>query len=270
MAETDEGAHRAPEHAASPDDSLQTGSGLWRLSRSPAFVGTIVRNESGSMTHPSDYCLDDGTHYAGAPLRIGDLNVFIDAGRFGDDTRGVVIVYGERESPLLDALTATGPCSDDFGREGEMAQMRSDWVAKEGGARTTRERLASLPYIRGSSIHNIDLHRVVSDGTDGGPIVIELLNPFDVALDGLEAHAHYEGGPGKPMPKLTPIELSLPPGGSQRVELPASIEGGPAGADEGEPRGTYWFHGVDLTGTIGNAELDVRIFVGSPKPRGRK
>jgi hypothetical protein len=270
MSESDEVSKGAPEHTASADESLQTEAGLWRLSKATAFVGTIVRNESASMTHPSDYCLDDGTHYTGAPLRLGDLNVFIDAGRFDDDTRGAVVVYGEREASLLDAITPTGPCSKDFGREGEMAQMRSDWVAKEGGARTTRERLTNLPYIRGSSIHTLTLHTVVSDGTDGGPVVIELTNPFDVGLDSIEAHAHYEGGPGKPMPKMQRIELSLPPGGTQRLELPPSIEGGPAGADDGEPRGTYWFHGIDLAGTVGQATLDLRIFVGSPKPRGRK
>ena len=272
MSKTDEpGATAAASNMAAAGDSLQTQAGLWRLSTMPAFVGAVVRNSPQSMTHPSDYCLDDGNHYTGAAVRLGDLNVFIDPDLMDDQAGGVAVVYGERGASLFEALTRTGPCPPDYGRQSPEAQMRSDWMSAEGGAKTTVERVTALPYIRASSMHAVSLHRVVSDGADGGPVVIELVNPFDVGLDAVAAQAHYEGGPGKPMPKMLPVSLVLPPGGTQRLELAGSIDGGPAGADSGEPRGTYWLYGLDLRGTVGMAELDVSVllFDGRRGPRRR-
>jgi hypothetical protein len=228
----------------------------------PGIVGLLRRNHPRDATGPSEYCLDDGVHYAGAPARVGDVNVFATA--FESHVGKHVLLRGRRESSLLAALTEIGPCPEPSGEE--HAQMRSDWVSPEGGFRTTRDKLRKLEYFKDVTILLLDLGAVIS--SDDATTVIELRNPFAAPLDGLSARAHYEGGPGKPMPYFNPVALRIPPGGRQRVELPTSVERGPAGAASGDPRGVYWLHSIDLEGRLG--ALEVEVSVGSLPRRARK
>ncbi len=233
---------------------------------SPALVGTLIENERFSVMHPSEYCLDDGFVYAGAPARVGTLNVFTTAA-VAPLSGTTVIARGTREPSLLAALEKRGACAADYGNEPrEMPQMRSDWVSPEGGFRTTRRKLEGLAGFRAHSVTAIHLGGEVS--RDGGTVVVELVNPFAASLDAIGAFAHYEGGPGKPMPLREKLTLSLPPGGRQRLELSTEIEAGPAGAATGTPRGRYRLDSVELTGRVGQVELDVRIGVGSRRRQG--
>lgn len=218
------------------------------------FVGVLSKNAMHSQTSPSAYCLEDGKLYRGADARVGDLNLFID--RDVSSLAGKpVLARGSREPSLLDAVKEVGPCPNE--RPEEHAQMRSDWVSPEGGFRTKRDRLRDQPFLRATEVVAIDLGSML-DGS-GERVIVELKNPFDRAMDGLRAVAHYEGGPGKPMPRYEPVKLSLPPGGSQRLDLAARVEAGPAGEDAGAPRGIYALSSVDLEGKLGALDVMVSI-----------
>jgi hypothetical protein len=237
------------------------------------LVGRLRGNEPLSMTGPSELCLDDGQLYRSAPARIGDVNLFPDAATDAaiDGLDGVIVAArGTWGASLLDALVALGPCPPGYGDASPIQQMRSDWVAAEGGFRTSRERVGRLRYLRATAIHPVVLVHQRSPGS-AEVIEVELRNPFERALDGLEARIHYEGGPGKPMPMLLPLTLALPAGGSQRLELAASVEGGPAGALAGSPRGWYRLYSIDLAGEVEGARFDVRLMLDVPRGRrGRK
>lgn len=233
---------------------------------SPALVGTLVENERYSVTHPSEYCLDDGFVYAGAPARVGTLNVFTTAAVAPLDGT-TVLARGTREPSLLAALEQRGACAADYGDERrEMPQMRGDWVSPEGGFRTTRRKLEGLAGFRARSVTALHLGGEIS--RDGDTVVVELVNPFAASLDAIGAFARYEGGPGKPMPLRERLTLSLPPGGRQRLELSTEIEAGSAGAATSAARGRYQLDSVELTGRVGQVELDVRIGVGSRRRQG--
>lgn len=234
----------------------------------PALVGTLTKNVPYSIVRPSEYCLDDGYIYRGAPGRIGDLNVFVE--RAVDELVGkVVLARGKKNPSLLSALDKGDRCPDDYGKSpAEMPQMRSDWVSPEGSFRPTRDRLRSLPCFEATELIAIDMGRETSVTEEA--VTVTLHNPFDAPLDGVKAQAHYEGGPGKPMPRFEPITLKLPAGGTQELSLPPRVEAGPAGRDEGEPRGTYVLASIDLSGRVGNVELDVSLPVSVPRnPRKR-
>lgn len=231
----------------------------------PARVGTLVVNERFSVMHPSEYCLDDGFVYVGAPARVGAVNVFT-AVAVAPLAGKTVLAVGAREPSLFAALDERGPCASDYGSDPrELPQMRSDWVSPEGGFRTTRQRLEKLAGFRAHSVSEISLGRELA--REGETVVVELENPFAASLDALGAVAHYEGGPGKPMPLREKLALALPPGGRQRLELRAEIEAGPAGAATGTPRGWYRLESVELSGRVGQVEVDASIFVGSKRTR---
>lgn len=226
----------------------------------PALVGRLVANERYSVMHPSEYCLDDGWVYAGAPARIGRLNVFTSSAI--DTLSGrLVLARGRHEPSLLALLDKREQCPSDYGKSpAEFPQMRSDWVAPEGGFKTARDKLAKLPCFRARELRAVDLGEKLEARDD--VVVVELRNPFLTPLDALEARAHYEGGPGKPMPLFREVKLALPAGGTQRLELPAHIEAGPAGQDAGARRGSYRLHSVDLRGTLGKTDFDASLYVG--------
>jgi hypothetical protein len=244
----------APSAAPTPAAAAAPTEGPPFATDRAGFVGILSQNAMYSQTSPSAYCLEDDTLYRGADARVGDLNLFIDRD-VSSFAAKPVLVRGSREPSLLSALREVGPCPAE--RPEEHAQMRSDWVSPEGGFRTTRDRLRDRPFLRGTEIVALDLGSML-DGS-GERVIVELKNPFDRAMDGLRAVAHYEGGPGKPMPRYEPVKLSLPPGGSQRLDLAARVEAGPAGQDSGEPRGMYALTSVDLEGTLGAVDVKVSI-----------
>jgi hypothetical protein len=254
------------EEAAPPSSVARDtpASGLLEVD-TPALVGRLVVNAPRSLTRPSAYCLDDGRHYRGAPVRVAGINVFAQ-GSVTDLAGKVVLVRGSRQPSLLAALTDEGPCPADD-EPLETPQMRSDWVSPEGGFKSTRAKLGALPAFRATSVTPVDLGAQI--GSDGDRVVVELKNPFAVAMSSLRLRAHYEGGPGKPMPRFEPIDLVLAPGASRRIELKAHVEAGPTGRTEGEPRGTYHLASVDIDGKLGHIELDVRIVANVPRD-GRK
>ncbi len=230
-----------------------------------ALVGNLVLNERFSITHPSEYCLDDGHVYAGAPARIGKRNLFTTES-VSDLAGKVVVASGSHEPSLFAALRRQGTCPSDYGANPrELPQMRSDWVSPEGGFATTRAKLEKLSAFRARDLRVVSLGREL--GRAEGRVVVELENSFAVALDTLSAVAHYEGGPGKPMPLREKITLSLPPGGTQRVELSLQIEAGPAGQSTGSPRGLYRLQSIDFVGQVGQFDFDASLWLGSKSGR---
>lgn len=234
--------------------SVQDDGPPWATDR-PGLVGVWRLNHAVSMTNPGRYCLEDDRLYLGAPARVGDLNVF--TRQSANDFAGqLVLVRGNQEGSLLSALVEQGPCPK-LDVDPEHIQMRSDWVAREGGYRTTKAKLRELPFFRATRVVALDLGSKRDERGDRVQFAIK--NPFTVSMNGLEAVAHYEGGPGKPMPRFEPITLVLPPGATQIVDLAARVEAGPAGADSGEPRGVYVLATVDLRGKLGALTIDVSL-----------
>ena len=246
-------SHRSP-----PAPAVAPGHPAAIEVESPALVGILIANVPDSLVRPDSYCLEDGQHYLGAPARIGDRNVLSEApldGLIGQ----LVVATGDPIESWLTALTPSGPCPPDLGAHpAELPQMRSDWVSPEGGFRTTADRLAAIAAFRADRVEALDFI-AVDHGTD--QVTVVLTNPWSEPLDGLVARAHYEGGPGKPMPRYEPIAIDLGPGARQSIVLDLEVVAGPAGRDRGTPRGVYRLDSLDLQGQIGEVTFDVRFAV---------
>ena len=215
------------------------------------FVAMLVENRENDEMAPADYCLDDGKLWKGATYRLGRVNVFgVDEQLAALTPKGPVAVFGSKEMSLNDVITDQGPCPE---REILHAQMRSDWIADEGGSRTTHDKLATLPYIKGTRAQLVHMHEFLD--SDESTVRVRIRNPFTVPMRGLDFAAHYEGGRGKPMPTMVDKVLTLEPGATVELEIPRELEGA-----ENTKAGSG-LHTLDLTGTLGKAELDIRLFV---------
>jgi hypothetical protein len=131
--------------------------------------------------------------------------------------------------------------------------MRSDWIADEGGSKTTHDKLATLPFIRGKRAQSITMHEFLPG--DESTVRVRIRNPFTKSFAGLSFTAHYEGGPGKPMPTMVDKLLALEPGQRVELEFPRQLEGAP------RTKGGSGLHSLDISGTLGKAELDISLFV---------
>ena len=216
-------------------------------------VAQLVGNEVKSVMHPSEYCLEDGKLYDGARFRIGTVNVFgIDEALAAMDRASVVAVSGETKVGLDAMLKLKGPCP--LGYEPLHVQMRSDWVAPEGGPLTTRAKLAGLSYVVGSKASALQMAEFLP--SDEAHIKVRMHNPFSLPLAGLKFFAHYEGGGGKPMPTMVEKVLALEPGASVEILLPRQL-----GEEEPRSKAGSGLHSLQLQGRLGLADLDIEIFV---------
>lgn len=241
-----------------------------------SFVGHLIQNEPEHMTSPSQFCLEDGSLYEGAPHRLGRVNVFGLAGAVKPSMlEKTAIVFGERRPSLDAALKKLGPCPQDYGKNWPYIQMRSDWVSDEGGFRTTREKLRGLSYIQGAAVLPVKLHEVVrSDAGAGGGAskgegdgeaedatpsntTVFLLNPFNMPIEDLRVRVHYEGGPGKPMPHFEERRVRLAPGGRAQVDVASAvIKELTSGL-----KGGYRLESLELEGKVGRAEINATLFI---------
>lgn len=248
----------APSPPAKAADSAFDSNGLLRTDRDThVFVGMLSRNASEDMTRPSEYCLEDGGLWQGAPFRLGRVNVIglpLDLGVV--PFKKPVAVFGKREPSLDAAIRRVGDCPDGYGAEAERMQMRSDWVADEGGFRTTHAKLAETPFIRATGYEITRVHQVL--GKDDRVARVRFYNPFDEDLPELEVRFHYEGGPTKPMPTFVDRKLALPSGENVVLEVPLTPTGKPL--DEGNKRAKHLV-GIHLRATVGNAELNIELRV---------
>jgi hypothetical protein len=216
-------------------------------------VAQLVANEALSIMHPSEYCLEDGKLYAGARFRLGEVNVFgLDKELAALDRASVVAVVGTTKIGLDSKLSEQGPCPD--GYEPIHVQMRSDWVAPEGGPLTTRAKLAGLSYVEGSEASVVEMAEFLP--SDGEQVTLRLRNPFSLSLAGLTFLAHYEGGGGKPMPTMVEKVLALEPGASVEIQLPRTL-----GDETARSKAGSGLHSLRLQGRLGLADLDIEIFV---------
>lgn len=230
--------------------------GLVPVTSGPALVGALEENQHASTTAPSDYCVD-GTLYRGAPYRLARVNVFGVDSQLAAAHAGkaqAVIVYGQKRPSLWSALTQAGPCPDE---EELMAQMRSDWVAPEGGYfATSRARLEEQPYLLGTSARAVTLYELLD--ADETQVRVRVFNPFDAPYAEMTFVAHYEGGPGKPMPVYDEQILALAPGASVELTVPRSAD--PEGKEPPTKMG-YGLHSLGLVGLAGQARIDADLFI---------
>jgi hypothetical protein len=237
-----------------------------------SFIGHLIQNEPEHMTSPSQFCLEDGSLYEGAPHRLGRVNVFGLAGAVQPSMLGkTAIVFGERRPSLDAALKKLGPCPQDYGKDWPHIQMRSDWVSDEGGFRTTREKLRGLSYIQGAAVLPVKLHEVVRAGAGEGKgkgdgeaedatpsnTTVFLLNPFNMPIEDLRVRVHYEGGPGKPMPHFEERRVRLDPGGRAQVDVVSAIVKETASG----LKGGYRLQSLELEGKVGRAEINATLFI---------
>ncbi|MCC6993160.1 MAG: hypothetical protein IT370_00895 [Deltaproteobacteria bacterium] len=216
------------------------------------FVGLLIENAPGDDFHPADYCLDDGQQWRGLPARLGRINVAgvtPSAALYGHH----VIVWGRREASLDAVISKLGPCPPD---DRPMAQMRSDWIADEGGYLTTHARLAATPVLRALRIEPLTLagFGALPDGGVGHGF--SLHNPFDAALSG-SLRAHWEGGRGKPMPHYVDQPFVVAPGATLTVALP--FEPG----DVPDLDRAWRLHAVHVVGSAGRVTVNADVFVES-------
>jgi hypothetical protein len=244
-----------PEQAAASESPFDT-NGLLRVDRDvDVFVGWLKRNASEDMMRPSEYCLEDGFLWQGAPFRLGRINVIglpLDLGEVV--FRKPIAVFGKKEASLDAALRKIGDCPEGYGREAEMMQMRSDWIADEGGFRTTHDKLKQTEFIRAAGFETIRLHQEL--GKDDRVTRVRLHNPFTEDIAELEVRFHYEGGPTKPMPTFDDKKLALASGASVDVEVPRTPTGEPLDPTNKRAKRLY---GVQLRASVGRAVLDVEL-----------
>jgi hypothetical protein len=216
-------------------------------------VARLRANEPLSQLSPSEYCLDDGKIWKGASYRLGGVNVFgLDHQLVAFDAPQLVAVVGPTKIGLDSKLQLVGPCPK--GYEPIHAQMRSDWVAPEGGPISTHEKLKSLPYQEGVRAMKVEMVEFLENDED--VVRFRMTNPFSLPLAGLKFDAQYEGGGGKPMPTLVEQVLTLQPGASTELELPRVIDSAAPRSKAGSG-----LHTLNLSGRLGRAELDIEIFV---------
>jgi hypothetical protein len=246
---------------ASPAESrgpVYDQAGLLRVDgKGEIYVGRLRRNQPADMMRPSEYCLEDGQLWGGALHRLGRVNVF----GLGDDvdSRLAPVALFADKRPSLDAvISALGPCPDGYGEQARRKQMRSDWVADEGGFATTHAKLAKIPYLEAHAHVVLDLHEVLEQSDTATRL--RLKNPFNVAISAVDMRLHYEGGPGKPMPTFVAIEPRpvIAPGASVEIEVKRT----PTGAAVAPLRKrNNQLYGLQLEGRVGSAEIDVELQV---------
>lgn len=231
------------------------------------FVVDATENRPFSNITPSNYCVGDRL-YAGAAFRARGLNLFgpgieaLSSLKHGD----VVFIHGEKKPNLFSQLKQQGPCSEEHRRHGAPIQMRSDWAPAEGAFETDEATLRGVSFLHAHGAAVVSLYE--ADHSDETQVAITLNNPFNLPLAGLDARLHYEGGPGKPMPKYVPVELpSVEPGGAHDFKaerrLPRGSTGG--GVGRGRLKGSYLLHGLELEGTIGSATFELELGLLPPR-----
>lgn len=228
--------------------------GRFKTGAGEAHVGWLVANVAGSMEAPSQYCLDDGSLYQGAPYRLGRVNVFVSEPVTDEILDGPAIVYGRRETGLDRKIKRIGPCpAGDDTRP--TPQLRSDWVADEADWRghTTRARLAKADYIEAVAVYRLPL---VEFRRAGDSVELTLTNRFDRPLGASATFAlYYEGGPKKPMPIMEPRPLdNLAPGESRTYSAVAPAGISPRRKPGG---GRKLFRGYRLEGSLGDVRFDL-------------
>ncbi len=242
----------APAPPAQPAASRPTPGDLIDVSTAEVHVARLVHNEPLSLMAPSEYCLDDGKLWKGSMYRLGRVNVFgLDKELAAIKGRNPIAIVGTKKLGLDSKLQSTGPCPENY--EPIQVQMRSDWVAPEGGPNTTHENLKALPYIEGAEVREVHMAEFLESDTT--TLRVRLRNPFSENFSGLKFEAHYEGGAGKPMPTMVEQVLALEPGEWAELSLPRELENQP------RTKAGSGLHSLQLTGTLGKADLNIEIFV---------
>lgn len=239
--------------APSPAASRPGRAGLIPVSGEEVHVGRFAKNERLSPMYPSEYCLDDGKLWQGANYRLGKLNVFgVDDDIAAIEGTNLIAVFGEKKPNLDSRVRELGSCPNPY--EPIMVQMRSDWAPLEGGPNTTHRRLSEIRYIEGRSVQSVNMSEVLEG--DDKYAELRIRNPFDMKMAGLTVEAHYEGGPGKPMPTMVEQLLALEPGEWTVVRLPRTLGDGPPRTKAGSG-----LHSLEIRGELGKAFLDIELFV---------
>lgn len=240
-----------------PEASPQSSPSAPTADAGSCWVGVLRRNRSFDDSFPAQHCLDDKKLWEGASHRIGRRNVFgVGAGADSLDGK-LVLVRGTAGSSLADALTFKGPCPAE---DSASRQFRTDWMADEGGYVTTRARLQTVPYLRASSVEPFPVLQVSNPTLENRrkehgpapnvPASATVHNPTGSVWN-LELLLHYEGGPGKPMPRYLRRPVRVEPGQETTVIIDSVIRD-PAHPDSER---AYWIlEDVELAGAVGDCQ----------------
>ncbi|MCP4446838.1 MAG: hypothetical protein GY811_16040 [Myxococcales bacterium] len=239
--------------ADEPTASRPAPNALIDVMAEEVHIGRLVLNEPLSIMHPSEYCLDDGKLWQGSLYRLGRTNVFGLATELAA-VKGTnpIAIFGEEKQSLDSKLVSTGPCPNPY--EPIHVQMRSDWVAPEGGPNSTHEKLQGLPYIEGKKVQAVHMTEHLEG--DANTARLRLRNPFSVHLSGVSVKAHYEGGGGKPMPTMVEQVLALAPGEWTEISLPKRLN-----SEQPRTKAGSGLHSLELRGQLGKAQINIEIYM---------
>ncbi len=168
-----------------------------------------------------------GVYHEGLPYRLDGVNVRPGAGITGElEKSPALLVTAVLKPDLSSVLTRTDrPCS----RDGEiMAQARGDWGTPECGQGLPC--FTSLAGLKKFSFWELVEARdfeglVVTATADGASLEVRFKNVFGNAQEAQELVAHYEGGPGKPMPRFLKHPIpALAQGQDHVVTVPLVID----------------------------------------------
>lgn len=187
-----------------------------------AVVGTLRPNGPLAVGSPQDFCLEDGKLWIGSTWRLADRHVFgLKHATLAPLMLKTVVLFGSERRSLDEKIVAKGPCPESHKHPPPM-QLRSDWLAPETTrlGRSTHARLKTRPYWLATGARSVNMVqiKVARDGVAEARIV----NPFARPLKGLTVTWHYEGGPGKPMPRFERQKITLAPGAFILLKRPIS------------------------------------------------
>jgi hypothetical protein len=189
------------------------------------IIGSIIKNSSGSISAPSEYCVvpddyfsgqvqpleGDQNHdpsqkeeaflYKGFDYRINKTNLILPEKTDAEAIQKapIVMLTGTHVKDLTTVIQKIRPCNPN---EYPVPQMRMDWASNECGAHpgiTTLKRLKSLSYFLADEA---TISTAIQVKEQNGTIAVEITNPFDFSLPCMTFAVHFEGGGGKPQPRF--------------------------------------------------------------------
>ncbi len=234
---------------------------------------SVQRNSPGYMSAISEYCVlgaDDrtGVYYDGPPYRVGGVNLRLAAGvsREALEKSPALLVTAVLKPDLASVLTRTGrPCS----RDGVIyAQARGDMGTPECGQGLpcfiSLEKLATFSYWEVTEVRDFEGF-TVTPTADRAALNVRIRNVFSTAQPAMEFVAHYEGGPGKPMPRFLKHAIpALAPGQEHVASVALTIDGDekPLPLQPDSRRGNFFeLASLDWEGELvdGDARIPIQV-----------
>ncbi|PKN23960.1 MAG: hypothetical protein CVU65_13130 [Deltaproteobacteria bacterium HGW-Deltaproteobacteria-22] len=218
------------------------------------MILSVVKNSPGNMNAVSEYCIG-GLIYEGLPYRFEGINVRFPAGtspELIEKSPGLIVMMSKKVN-LASTLVKTDRTCDP--KEPPMAQARSDWGTPECGQQspcnTTLSALSAHSFWEVTTVEAYSGLSVTVSG-DGRVLQVKLTNVFATKQAAQQLVAHYEGGPGKPMPHFLKIAVpELAPGATFEVQVHRTIDESDVPMTKpSRRRGYYELFYLEMDGTL--------------------